>query len=71
MNLNFNIELANGYSNGTQIARVLSENWVKINSFCPKCGYKSLNDYKNNNPAADFFCQNCNSNLNLKVLNHL
>ena len=45
MNLNFNTDLAKGYTSNSQIARVLTENWVKENSYCPSCGEKSLNDF--------------------------
>ena len=41
MNLNFNIDLAEGYKSNSQIARVLTENWVKENSYCPNCGQKT------------------------------
>ena len=59
MNLNFNIDLAEGYKSNSQIARVLTENWVKENSYCPNCGELSLNDFENNMPVADFHCINC------------
>ena len=45
MNLNFNIDLAGGYKSNSQIARVLTENWVKENSYCPNCGQLPLNDF--------------------------
>ncbi|MCH8033005.1 MAG: restriction endonuclease [Bacteroidetes bacterium] len=66
MNLNFNLELAKGYSSKSQIARVLSEDWVLTNSYCPSCGEKKLNDYPNNKPVADFYCYNCQSDFELK-----
>lgn len=66
MNLNFNTKLAQGYSSNAQIARVLTENWVKENSFCPCCGNVYLNDFENNRPVADFYCINCKEELNLK-----
>lgn len=71
MNLNFNKNLAQGYSSNTQIARVLTENWVKENSFCPCCGNVYLNDFENNKPVADFYCSNCKEEFELKSKNGL
>ena len=69
MNLNFNTKLAEGYSSNSQIARVLTENWVKENSYCPCCGNLPLNEFENNRPAADFYCKKCNEEFELKSKN--
>lgn len=69
MNLNFNIDLAEGYTSNSQIARVLTENWVKENSYCPNCGQLPLNDFENNMPVADFYCLNCKEEFELKSKN--
>lgn len=66
MNLNFDIRKADGYKSNSQIARVLTENWVKENSFCPNCGYFHLSEFENNRPVADFFCKNCSEEYELK-----
>ena len=66
MNLNFNTKLAEGYSSNSQIARVLTENWVKENSYCPCCGEIPLNEFENNRPVADFFCKKCSEEFELK-----
>lgn len=66
MNLQFNINLASSYKSNSQIIRVLTEDWVKNNSYCPKCGYEQLNDYVNNAPVADFYCQGCAEDFELK-----
>lgn len=66
MNLNFNTKLAERYSSNSQIARVLTENWVKENSYCPCCGELPLNEYKNNKPVADFRCNQCSEQFELK-----
>lgn len=66
MNLHFDKNVANGYSSKTQIARVLTENWVLNNSYCPKCGNLPLSEFENNRPVADFFCQNCSEEYELK-----
>jgi len=39
MDLNFNIKLAEDYKSKSQIVRVLSEDWVRRNSYCPSCGH--------------------------------
>ncbi len=66
MNLKFDITAAKGYKSRSQIARVLTENWVGQNIFCPSCGYEMLNEFANNSPVADFYCQNCKSEYELK-----
>ncbi|MEZ4900589.1 MAG: DpnI domain-containing protein [Spirosomataceae bacterium] len=66
MNLNFNTKLAEGYSSNSQIVRVLSENWVKENSYCPSCGNTLLNEFENNRPVADFYCEGCREEFELK-----
>ena len=66
MNLSFNTKLIEGYSSNSQIARVLTENWVRENSYCPCCGETSLNEFQNNKPVADFYCNTCNEEFELK-----
>ena len=66
MNLKFNTKIANNYSNNSQIARVLTENWVKQNIYCPCCGNSNLSDFKNNKPVADFYCAKCSEDFELK-----
>lgn len=66
MDLNFNIKLAEGYNSNSQIARVLTESWVKENSYCPNCGNLNLNEFENNKPVADFYCTNCSEEFELK-----
>lgn len=69
MNLNFNIKLAEGYSSNSQIVRILTEEWVKENSYCPSCGNLPLNEFENNRPVADFYCKNCKEEFELKSKN--
>ena len=66
MNLNLNKSLAEGYSSNSQIARVLTENWVLNNSYCPNCGESPLNEFRNNQPVADFYCKTCREEFELK-----
>lgn len=69
MNLQFNLKLADSYFNLSQIARVLTENWVKENSYCPNCGKDKISEYPNNQPVADFFCAFCSEDFELKSKN--
>ena len=66
MNLKFNLTPSSGYTSSSQIARVLTESWVKHNAFCPSCGNEELNQFSNNSPVADFFCKTCKSEYELK-----
>lgn len=66
MDLNFNRKLAIGYKSGSQISRVVTEDWVEHNMFCPICGARILNHYEANKPVADFFCDECKSDFELK-----
>ena len=66
MDLNFNNNLAVTLKSNSQIARILTEDWVLRNSYCPSCGNEKLDQYSNNNPAADFYCVNCRSDFELK-----
>lgn len=66
MDLSFNLKLAEDYKSNSQIARILTENWVLNNSYCPSCGDKSLNEFENNKPVADFYCKNCSEEFELK-----
>ena len=63
MNLYFDKNLANEYSSKAQIARVLTENWVLNNSYCPKCGNLPLSEFENNRPVADFTVKIASKNL--------
>ncbi len=66
MNLTFNALLAEGYKSNSQIARLLTENWVLNNSYCPSCGNLPLNEFENNRPVADFYCEKCKEEFELK-----
>ena len=66
MNLGFDISHASGYTSNSQIARVITELWVKTNAFCPSCGNDKLTQFTNNSPVADFLCGSCESEYELK-----
>lgn len=66
MNLNFDSVIVSNYHSNSQIARVLTENWVSKNMYCPRCGNTHLEHFENNRPVADFFCPDCSSEYELK-----
>lgn len=69
MNLKFDLTKAENYKSNSQIARVLTEYWVKTNSYCPNCGEAHLNEFENNKPVADFYCKTCSEQFELKSKN--
>ena len=66
MNLHFNQSLAANYKSEPQKIRVLSEDWVANQSYCPNCDAEPLAEFTNNKPVADFYCANCNEQYELK-----
>lgn len=66
MNLNFDKRKIEAYKSSSQKVRVLSEDWVNKEAYCPNCGNMRLNRYSNNKPVADFFCGSCNEDFELK-----
>jgi type II restriction enzyme len=66
MNLKIDNEYSEKYTSSSQIARVLTEAWVKKNVYCPSCGNDELNQFANNSPVADFLCNSCKSEYELK-----
>ena len=68
MLLNLNSTLANNYNSNSQKIRVLTESWDLNNIFCPSCGEK-ISEYENNRPVADFYCNSCKEDYELKSKN--
>jgi len=66
LDLHFNTTLSKGYRSGSQISRVLTEDWLARNMYCPVCGAPVLGHYEANKPVADFFCDDCKSDFELK-----
>lgn len=66
MNLNFNQSLAKNYTSESQKIRVLSEDWVAKQSYCPNCNAEPLLEFANNQPVADFYCAHCSEEYELK-----
>ena len=66
MNLLLNTTMAKNYKSLSQKARVITEDWVSQNMFCPKCGHEHINSLPNNSPVADFSCPLCKQEYELK-----
>lgn len=66
MNLHFDESLAARYTSPAQKIRVMSENWLLSNVFCPCCGNEHLNGLRNNLPVADMRCSVCGEIFELK-----
>jgi len=66
MQLAFDTKLIEGYKSTSQKVRVLTEHWVNKSVFCPNCGRPNLDRYENNKPVADFYCNNCSEDYELK-----
>ena len=69
MNLKIDNRTIGNYHSGTQIARVLTENWVNQNMYCPRCGNLHIKHFENNRPVADFYCPSCNNDYEIKSKN--
>jgi type II restriction enzyme len=54
------------YRSGSQRARYLSERWVEQEAYCPNCNADHLRRYANNRPVADFICDGCDEDYELK-----
>lgn len=59
-------DITGTYHSNSQIARILTENWVRDNMYCPRCGEPGIRHFENNRPVADFFCSNCHNEYELK-----
>ncbi len=68
MNLQCRVELGRGYKSGSQIARVVSEDWCGRELYCAACDSDQLLPAKVNNPAVDFVCPKCDQSFQLKSL---
>lgn len=66
MDLSLSDSSIGSYTSMSQVARVLTEDWVLRNSYCPSCGNSSLQNFENNRPVADFHCVGCSEEFELK-----
>lgn len=53
-------------SRARQNARVLTEGWVAASLFCPNCGAQPITRFAANRPVADFVCDTCREEYELK-----
>ncbi len=54
--------IASQYKSDSQISGKITEKWASNNLYCPKCG-SSLNQYPNNKPVYDFYCDHSNEKV--------
>lgn len=66
MDLRFNTSLVQGYKSAAQIARVLTEDWLARNMYCPICGETTIKKAEANAPVKDYICEHCKSQYELK-----
>lgn len=66
MCLNLDTHLAEQYKSPSQKVRIITEEWVNKEAYCPSCGNECLYRYPNNKPVGDFFCGICNEDFELK-----
>lgn len=66
MDLRFNTELAKKYKSPSQIAKVLTEDWLARNMYCPICGETSIRHAEPNAPVKDYICDACKAQYELK-----
>lgn len=69
MNLQMDREIAEKYTSASQKIRVITEQWVKKNLYCPCCGEMHVSHFENNRPVADFYCPACKEEYELKSKN--
>lgn len=65
MQIRFNTRLAEKYSSKSQKAKAMTEDWVGKEIYCPACGCL-INHFENNRPVADFYCDDCKEEYELK-----
>ena len=65
MKLSFNLPIAQPYKSPSQRIRVLTEDWVVRQIYCPSCGSKIIQSCRNS-PVFDFSCKECREEFELK-----
>ncbi len=66
MKLKFDTAITGTLKSLSQKARVLTEDWVDDQIYCPNCGHLDIDKYPNNEPVADFYCPHCREDYELK-----
>ncbi len=67
MNLSCDVSAASSYKSPSQVARVLSEEWVLANMYCLGCSAQQLQRTTANTRCLDFTCQECLHRYELKT----
>jgi type II restriction enzyme len=70
MRLELRAELAKGYGNRSQQARVLTESWVAENLYCLACQSDRLLPTPRGERVTDFSCPDCGEEYQLKSKSH-
>jgi type II restriction enzyme len=65
MNLQMDLSLIREYKSKSQITKVLTENWIASECYCPSC-LNPLRQAKPNAKVLDFLCGDCNYGFELK-----
>jgi len=68
VNLKCRVELGQFYRAGSQIARVVSEDWCARELYCAACSSDRLSPAKANTPAIDLVCPQCDESFQLKSM---
>lgn len=58
---------AEEYKSKSQIARVLTEDWLEREMYCPACDSESLEKLPDNTEIKDFICPDCKETFQLKA----
>lgn len=64
-------EIASDYRSISQRARVITENWVQENLYCPACASDELCHTPTGRQVVDFACPDCHEIYQLKSQGHL
>ena len=54
------------YKSASQVARIDTETWAATWMYCPSCGNPKLQRFRANRPVADFHCEACGDQFELK-----
>ena len=66
MDLHLNMALAEHYTSGSQIARIITEDWTTRQMYCPRCAHPHLEHLPDGRAVRDFICPSCGSLYELK-----
>jgi type II restriction enzyme len=67
VDLQLDARLSFGYRSPSQLARVLTQDWVRREAYCLSCGESGLDRVPENTRALDFRCSECREPYELKA----